>query len=209
MVAKYNKVNRFFTITKNASLPDTEDGARNTKEEKKAVVAHNDALYILGMAFQTNIQLSSFISESETDDWPSGQAHVVMNKVETNFRRTQTGMTETSIEVKKDEDMDSIEWNRNTNPQEVWKEVSAVSLKYRLTSRLSEKDKIKWVTRHAPPGYSDTIANAEAIVAMQRKDFSYVLTYDDLQARINMKFEEFERATKKRVRNFLIRRNRR
>lgn len=67
-VAKFNKCNKFLlSITKHPSLPDEEEDTNNTTAKKAAVEKHNVAMYILGMCFQTNVQLSSFVQESETD----------------------------------------------------------------------------------------------------------------------------------------------
>ena len=79
-----------------------------------------------------------------------------------------------------------------------------LTLKYKLTSPISDNNKKKWITKHAPSGYNDTIENAPVNLCQQNADFAYVTTYEDMQNEINEKYESFAEAKAKQAELLLM-----
>ena len=100
-------------------------------------------------------------------------------------------------EIAKEELLDAIQWNRKTDPEDVWTAISAVGLQYHQTCPVSDDDKIKWVTKHAPSGYDGRIVMAPMKLKSEQQDQSYIMTFDDLTNEINEQYTTFQRSTKR------------
>ena len=107
-------------------------------------------------------------------------------------------------EIAKEELLDAIQWNRKTDPEDVWTAISAVGLQYHQTCPVSDDDKIKWVTKHAPSGYDGRIVMAPMKLKSEQQDQSYIMTFDDLTNEINEQYTTFQRSTKKRAKLSLL-----
>ena len=120
-VAKRNKCKQFFNIVKDSSLLLIEEAsgltAAHTAAETVAVDKHGLAIHILTIAFQAHTKLSSFITETETTLWPTGEMHEVMIKIEKHYKMTSTSSNMLKHTIKKEEAMDAVEWGRNTDPE--------------------------------------------------------------------------------------------
>ena len=79
------------------------------------------------------------------------------------------------------------------------KKLAALTLQYELISLITKKDKKKWIVKHTPSGYDDTIKNALMNLCHANQDTAYVVTYKDMQNKINGKYESFAKTTKKRT----------
>ena len=101
--------------------------------------------------------MSALLQETEAADWPGGEVHKFIMNIEKHFKLTITISNKLKLEIKKEQEIDEIDWKKNTNPQIIWKAISKVSLKYYKTFPVTKRDKIKWITKKAPQGYNKTI----------------------------------------------------
>ena len=99
------------------------------------------------------MKLSSYITETETAAWPTGEMHEVMLKIEKHYKMTMNTGNKLKHEIAKEELLDAIQWNRKTDPEDVCSAISAVGLQYHQTCPVTDNDKIKWITKHAPSEY--------------------------------------------------------
>ena len=198
-----NRAKQFLSMTKHPSLPDTEippaGGPVHTPEQTIAVDKHSLALHVLVLACQKNLQLSAFLQATETTDWPGGEVHEFIVMIEKYFKLTITTNNQMKQEIKKEEMLEAIQWGRNENPQDIWRKMAALDLRFQITSPISETDKIKWIVKNAPTGYDDTIKNAPMKLCQENRDWAYTATYTDFQNEVNEKYESFKKATKKRA----------
>ena len=102
-------------------------------------------------------------------------------------------------EIAKEELLNAIQWNRKTDPEDVWLAISAVGLQYHQTCPVTNNDKIKWVTKHVPSGYDGRIVMAPMKLKSEQQDQSYVMTFKDLTNEINEQYSTFQRSTKKKA----------
>ena len=129
-----------------------------------------------------------------------------MLKIEKHYKITMNTGNKLKHEIAKEELLDAIDWTRKTNLEEVWSAISVVSLQYQQTSPVTDNDKIKWVTKHAPPGYDSRIVMAPMKLKSEQSDPSYIMTYDDLTNEINEQYESFKKSTKKKAELSLLNR---
>ena len=78
--------------------------------------------------------------------------------------------------IAKEELLDAIKWNIKTNPEGVWSAISAVGLQYHQKSPITDKDKIKWVTKHAPSGYDSRIVITSMKLKSEQNNQAYIMT---------------------------------
>ena len=83
-------------------------------------------------------------------------------------------------EIKKEMMLDTIQWGRNKNPQDIWKKMAALELRFQITFPITELEKLKWVTKHAPSGYDDTTKNDPMKLCQENQDWAYTVTYEDI-----------------------------
>ena len=144
------------------------------------------------------------IQGTYTTDWPGSKIHQFIRGVEKHFKLTLTTANVEKQEIKKENELDRLAWERNDNPNAIWKRLAALTLKYELTSPMSDQDRKKWITKHAPSGYNDTIKNAPMNLCQQYQDFGHIATYQDMQNEINEKYKSFSEAKMKRAKLSLI-----
>ena len=105
LVAKQNKCKQFFNIVKVAELPTIEEANASTAAHTVAEIAaagkHGLAIHIITIAFQAHVKLSSFITETETVLWPTGEIQEVMTKIEKYFKLTSTSSNMLKHTIKK------------------------------------------------------------------------------------------------------------
>ena len=195
---------QFLSLTKDTSLPITGISGiggttAHSTDEAAAVVQHNLALHVFVLACHKSVELTTLIQQTESTVWPGGEMHAFMNNIEKYFKLTLTSSNNMKQEIKKEGMLDDIKWPRSENPHKIWKRLAALSLRFKLTSPITENDKMKWISKHAPSGYSDVIRNAPMKLKSENQDWAYDLTYEDMQNELNEKFEDFEKATKKRA----------
>lgn len=77
------------TTTAEVDLPATEAAANQTNEQKSAVDCNLRAMASITMAFQTE-GLMSLIYKSESTDWPSGKAHIVIDLLFKKYKLADT-----------------------------------------------------------------------------------------------------------------------
>ena len=70
--------------------------------------------------------------------------HEFIRGVEKHFKLTVTTANAEKQEIKKERELDKLKWERNDNPTAIWKQLALLTLKYKLTSPISEADKKKW-----------------------------------------------------------------
>ena len=128
----------------------------------------------------------------------------IQGGVEKHFKLTLTTANVEKQVIKKENKLDRLTWEQNNNPTAVLKKLAFLTLKYELTSPISDGDKKKWITKHAPSGYNDTIKNAPMNLCQQYGDLAYVATYLDMQNKINEQYESFADAKAKRAKLSLI-----
>ena len=197
-----NKAKQFLSMTKHVSLPDTEvpgPGLHHLADEVAAEKKHGSAMHVMVLACQKNLELTALLQQTETTDWPGGEMHKFIKGVEKHFKLTVTTPNTEKQEIKKERELDKLAWERNNNLTAIWKKLALLTLKYKLTSPISDNDKKKWITKHAPSGYNDTIRNAPVNLCQQNVDFTYVATYEDMQNEINEKYESFVEAKAKQT----------
>ena len=99
--------------------------------------------------------------------------HKIIKSINKHYLKTTTVDDPVKHQIKKEREIDAIGWNRNTNVEEVWKEIQRVAATYRTVSPLSDIDKIKWVTKNAPKGYQNCIRYAPMKLKIENKDNDY------------------------------------
>ena len=131
-------------MTKHASLIATEVpvlGTCHTANEIVAVDKHWLAMHVFVLACQKNFELSALLQGTESTDWPGGEVHEYIKKIEKHFKLTITPSNILKLEIKKEQEMDDIDWKRNTNPHTIWKAISIVSHKWKITPPVTEREK--------------------------------------------------------------------
>ena len=78
--------------------------------------------------------------------------HEFMLNIEKHFKLTITSANKMKQEIKKIELLDDLKFEKHENPQVIWKCLAALSLRSKMTSPITEKDKLMWISRHAPGG---------------------------------------------------------
>ena len=201
-VAKRNQCAMFFELGKHNSLPLLEtalSGVSHTADQDIAVDKHGLAVQILTIAYQNDTKLSSFITKTESVQWPTREMDQIMLKIEKHYKMTMNTGNKLKHEIAKEELLDAIQWKRKTNPEDVWSAMSAVGLQYHQTCPVTDNDQIKWVTKHAPSGYDGRIVMAPMKLKSEQQDQSYVMTFDDLTNERNEQYSTFQRSTKKKA----------
>ena len=126
-----------------------------------------------------------------------------MNKIIKNIDKhnlkTATGDDPVKQQIKKEREMDAIAWNRNTNVEEIWKEIQRVAATYRTVSPLSDINKMKWVTKNAPKGYQNCIRYAPMKLKIENKDNDYEMTFNDLINEVNEQYEVYQADNKSKT----------
>ena len=98
--------------------------------------------------------------------------HLFIRGVEKHFKLTMTTDNKEKQEIKKEEALDALLWPRNENPTNLWKKLASLGLMYKLTTPISSREKKKWIVKHAPTGYDDTLKNAQANLCLANKDWN-------------------------------------
>ena len=94
----------FFELGKHSSLPLLEtplSGATHTADEDIAVDKHGLAVHILTIAYQNDTKLSSFITETESVRWPTGEMDQIMLKIEKHYKMTMNTGNKLKHEIAK------------------------------------------------------------------------------------------------------------
>ena len=85
--------------------------------KEEAIEQHSLALFLLSVSFQGNANLLGYVMDTETNDWPSGEMHEIMQRIGKYFKKTTTTSNKLKQEIKKEQKINEIEWKRNTNPK--------------------------------------------------------------------------------------------
>ena len=102
-------------------------------------------------------------------------------------------------EIKKEMMLEAIQWGCNDNPNDIWMKINALEMRSQLMSLIAEQDKLKWVRKHSPSAYNDTIKNASMKLCLENQDWAYTVTYEDILNEVNEKYESFKKGSKKRA----------
>ena len=65
------------------------------------------------------MKLLSFITETESVWWPTGEMDQIMLKIKKYYKMTMNTGNKLKHEIAKEEILDAIQWNRKTNPEDV------------------------------------------------------------------------------------------
>ena len=178
---------------RHSSLPADPDALGNTDAQKKAVKRHKIAVLIVTVAFQKNVILSGYVRASQCSPWEGGQMHIIVNMIEKYFSEIQSVDDKLDQEIARDNMLNSIQWNKNTKPNDIWTAIQHIEMAYADTCPLTFDDKYKWVTKNAPKSYMNTIQNASTTLHIRHKNFSYDMTFKDLTSEINCQYNTFLR----------------
>lgn len=135
---------------KATSLPnereDNFDNDANIREKQEEAVARNRlAVANFTMAFKTQA-LMNMITRSQSDEWPSGQAHLVVKQLLDEYNPTDLVA---GIEMQRD--LAKLRFKKQENPKAFFNKIADIEAKY--GQKVTEDDKLKLIMGKAPAEY--------------------------------------------------------
>ena len=126
----------------------------------KAVKQNDVAIAQLTMAFETEA-LMSIITKTETDEWPSGKAHEVMEELDEQYNPKDRI---SRVEMRRR--LNKVQMGKRENPTTLFDQLAIIARCYDKPSKnqkLAEDDMIAVVLDKAPKEYTQTLAVEEQI----------------------------------------------
>ena len=119
-----------------------------TVKKRSAVLRNDKAISSFTLAFETN-ELLDMVIESQSTEWPEGQAWTVVKKLQKKYRPCDTmAMVDERIAL------NEIKMKKNEDPSKLFERIKAVETKYNTkTRKISEADKIAVVISQALRAY--------------------------------------------------------
>lgn len=161
-------------------VPDSDAGKKSDAARKRNAIAVAN----LTMAFTTDSTMS-MVYKAQTDDWPSGKAHEIVEILMKKFKpadtmsRVEMRVALTKIKMKKDDD-----------PEVLFEQLSAVQNRYNTkTEKIEEADLIAVVLASAPKEYQSVLTNIQMIKG------DAALTHEDLNHVMNRHWRAMKKAT--------------
>ena len=175
-----------FSETRHKDLPAKADGA-TTKEEEVAVLKHRNCISIMIQSFGENTQLTLALQSTVNDDWPTGQSHLVIKKINIKFKRQGSGTNDRQALAARKKAFEAVKMEQRDNPAVMFQRFDELILQYGTsTNRLTDEEIMAMVHEKIPVHYLSVLANHET----RLKITGDIMTYDIMQDVINDWYEE-------------------
>jgi hypothetical protein len=124
--ARVKNFHKGITKKKNADLPDTENGlfdsdAKVLKQHEEAIELNAITVAYLTIALEKTNKLMAIIHKSKSKEWPTGQAHLIINEL---FRKFAPDDMVSKVEMKRD--LANLKFNMKDSPADWLEDVAAV-----------------------------------------------------------------------------------
>jgi hypothetical protein len=171
--AAVKKFAQAIKTTADPNLPAKEDAANLTAAQTTALERNMMAIASLTMAFQTE-GLMNVIYKAESDDWPSGKAHIV---VELLFKKYKPVDTISRVEMR--QRLNQVSMKNNQDPKVLFDQLASIENAYNTANRqIDQDDLIAVVLDKAPRDY-------KAVLTSEQRSKGIALTLADLESAMN------------------------